>query len=875
MTILIYILLFLVFMFPFLWFYRKYKEKKVEKIIPVLKVDISDFLQEKSLYDIALERWFYITKYQKEKTYSLLSEIEMRVNDLKKDFTYISDTQVLEWIKNFFIFYENFIKIVENINKNYYDKKLQDVGYLFHSLEKYPLDLYQQKAIVTPEKNLLVIAGAGSWKTSTIVWKVQYLTKSLWVHPSEILLISFTSASAKEMNERIEQKLWLSLDVKTFHKLWLDIIKQNGWIKQSIIENNNISDFKTYLSLELIPDIIQKSSELFIDFFHYLLKDNSYDFQFESMESFENYKKWSSNEIQDFSHMSFLWEKLKSNQEVQIANFLFLHGVSYKYEANYAIETANEEYRQYKPDFYLPDYDVYIEHFWIDKNGNVAWFFWSGSKESYQEENQKYSDWMQWKMKLHKENNTKLITTYSYQVFDGNLINELKSQLIKLNIPLKPISKQEIQEKISNKIKTETSIFSTLVLTFLNLYKSNNSDFSELENKQNNIFTTGYKLKKSWIFLKIFKIIFDRYEQFLSENNAIDFHDMINKATEYITSGKVHVPYKYVIIDEFQDIGTGRYKLIKSILESNNAELFCVWDDWQSIYRFSGWDLNIFTKFENFFPYWEKIFINKTYRYPQKVNEVTRNFIMKNKAQINKILESWNLSPQSDVYEIIFYQNEAHKKEILKTLRKQHENIIWIWRTKSDGNICKWIIDYKTVHSAKWLEEDYVVLVNGNSGTTGFPVEIQDSFLLDLVLSESDNFDYSEERRLFYVALTRARNKTFVLTQIWKTSTFVQELANILWVSCTAEKCPKCEAWYIVEKDHYKKWALWCSAYPKCDFTILTFMPFWKHKWTAFSQLPKDYISWMKSTFSQEEHKEVLESIHYEENKVNKKDTIK
>jgi hypothetical protein len=100
-------------------------------------------------------------------------------------------------------------------------------------------------------------------------------------------------------------------------------------------------------------------------------------------------------------------------------------------------------------------------------------------------------------MKLHKENNTKLITTYSYQAFDGNLINELKSQLIKLNIPLKPISKQEIQEKISDKIKTETSIFSTLVLTFLNLYKSNNSDFSDLENKQNKIFSTGYKLKKS------------------------------------------------------------------------------------------------------------------------------------------------------------------------------------------------------------------------------------------------------------------------------------------------------------------------------------------------------------------------------------------
>lgn len=874
MTLLIYIILFLFCMLSFLLFHRRYKEKKVAQFLPSIKLDINDFLKEKAFYDAALEKWFYIDKYQKEKTYSLLSEIDFRIHDTKKYHSYISDTAILESMKNFSIFYRDFPTLIEKINKKYYDITLQKVGYLFSSLEKYPLDLYQQKAIITPEKNLLVIAGAGSGKTSTIVGKVQYLTKSLWVQPSEILLISFTSASAKEMNERIQQKLWLSLDVKTFHKLWLDIINQSWWIKQSIIENNNISDFKTYLSLELIPDIIQKSSELFLDFFHFLLKDNSYEFQFESMESFENYKQGQKKDILEIQNISILWETLKSSQEVQIANFLFLHWILYKYEANYQIGTASEEYRQYKPDFYLPDYDVYIEHFWIDRNGNVPWFFSDGNKKSYQEANQKYQDGIKWKMDLHKEYNTKLITTYSYQAFEGNLISELKTQLLKYNIAFTPIYKKEIQEKISEKIKTETSVFSNLVLTFLNLYKSNNSHFSELENKKNLIFTTQYKLKKSWIFLKIFEIIFKKYEHFLSENNSIDFHDMINKATEYIHSEQVKVPYKYIIIDEFQDIGTGRYKLIKSILEKNNAELFCVWDDWQSIYRFSWWDLNIFTKFEKFFPYWEKIFINKTYRYPQKVNEITRSFIMKNKAQINKILESGNISTENDVYEIIYYTNESHKKEILKNLKEKYKNIIWIGRTKIDGSICNWIMNYKTVHSAKWLEEEYVALVNGNSGTTGFPVEIQDSFLLDLVLSESDNFDYSEERRLFYVALTRAKKKTFILTQTWKTSLFVQELENILWIQNTAEKCPKCSSWYIVEKNHYKKWAFWCSAYPKCDFIILSLMPFWKHKWIAFSKLPKDYISWMKTNFLKEEHKEILASIEYEENKRNKKNTL-
>ncbi len=142
---------------------------------------------------------------------------------------------------------------------------------------------------------------------------------------------------------------------------------------------------------------------------------------------------------------------------------------------------------------------------------------------------------------------------------------------------------------------------------------------------------------------------------------------MINNATDLILSWRIKTPYKYVIIDEFQDIGVWRYKLVKSILDKNDAELFCVWDDWQSIYRFSGWDLNIFTHFDTYFENGEKVFINKTYRYPQKVNEITRDFIMKNKFQINKILESGNKTDSQDVYEIIYYCNDFKKKLFYKS----------------------------------------------------------------------------------------------------------------------------------------------------------------------------------------------------------------
>jgi DNA helicase IV len=491
-------------------------------------------------------------------------------------------------------------------------------------------------------------------------------------------------------------------------------------------------------------------------------------------------------------------------------------------------------------------------------------------KKIYETEKKKYLEGIEWKKELHQKHNTKLVTTYSYEHHENTLFENLKKSLLEHKVVFKTISSEEIKEKISDKIKTESSVFNNLVLTFLSLYKSNNLTLEKITQKQQSIFTTKYKKLKSEVFIKIFSLVIERYKKFLTENNAIDFHDMINNATELIQSESVKTPYKYIIIDEFQDIWLWRYSLIKSILEKNDAQLFCVWDDWQSIYRFTGWDLNIFTQFENYFPYWEKIFINKTYRYPQAVNNITHSFITKNKAQINKILESGNTNTSSDVYRIIYYANESEKQKIVYDLKSQYNNIVWLWRTKSDGNICKDIMDFKTVHSAKWLEEDYVVLLNGNSGTTGFPIEIKDSFLLDLVLSESDGYDYSEERRLFYVALTRAKKKTFILTQIGKKSIFVKELEEILWVKETHENqnreiCPLCKEWILVMSDKYKKWSLTCNLYPACNYAILTTMPFWKYKWESFSQIPDSYLTWLKNEINGDDtKKEIYNSIQYE-----------
>ena len=208
---------------------------------------------------------------------------------------------------------------------------------------------------------------------------------------------------------------------------------------------------------------------------------------------YEDYQKYKGASLDEMENISILWEKMKSAEEVTIANFLFLNSIEYKYESNYIVNTASSEFWQYRPDFFLPEYNIYIEHFWIDKNGNVPKFFWNGTKEDYSTTNKKYKDGIKWKKELHKKYKTHFISTYSYEHYNDILFKNLKQSLLSYGVIFKKISPQELKEKITDKIVTESSIFNSLILTFLSLYKSSNLDIQTLLQRREVIFTTKYK----------------------------------------------------------------------------------------------------------------------------------------------------------------------------------------------------------------------------------------------------------------------------------------------------------------------------------------------------------------------------------------------
>ena len=301
--------------------------------------------------------------------------------------------------------------------------------------------------------------------------------------------------------------------------------------------------------------------------------------------------------------------------------------------------------------------------------------------------------------------------------------------------------------------------------------------------------------KKEKILLTIILNIYLKYDNYLKENNEIDFDDMIIVATKLIKEQKSTWNTRYIIIDEYQDTSQIRFLLVKEILNKTKAKLMVVGDDFQSIYKFTGCDISLFLNFKDYFPTAKIRKIEKTYRNSNELIKIAGTFIMKNKKQLKK-----NLSSDKNLknpIKILKYTNiNKIFLEIIKELSKnKNQKIMILGRNNKDiymlldENIklnsnnqvtvkeYEYLdIIYMTVHKSKGLESDNVIIINLENKTTGFPNKIKDEKITRLVTKIKDTYPYSEERRLFYVALTRTKNKVFLLVPQKNPSIFINEL---------------------------------------------------------------------------------------------------
>lgn len=834
---------------------------KCEKLKKSLQKRLNEIKQFNIDFDKFRNKRKYLSNYA---SFNFKSNYTALFNKLKiTDYKDLPDFQEeIRLIDTFISEYSNFEDLIKVRNNIFVTNELEKVDILLSDVEGKSLDEQQRNAVVVNEDNNLIIAGAGSGKTLTIAGKVQYLIKRLKVNPKEILLISFTRKSADEMAERIQKKMDISLSVKTFHKLGLDIIAESTNEKPSIF---GLSQKEI---LQLLSSFISeaKSNDIYfnnlIDFLAYYLKPYKDIHDFKSDSEHQNYLKEQKLEgykmirrkTRDGVEIKYR-ERFKSQEEVFIANFLFRNNIEYKYEESYQYKTASKKFGQYKPDFYLPEYNIYIEHFGIDENNNVP--DWFKGKEGISAK-QVYNDGIAWKKNEHQFNGTTLVETYSWEQKKGILLSNLQDKLEDKGVEFNPMSDDELWEYIQENTPEDIDKFTQLLNTFLVLFKSNNESISNLlfRSKQEDN-------QRATLFLNLFEPILKNYENYLKENNEIDFSDMINMATTLISNTQFSSPFKYIIIDEFQDISQSRYHLIKALLDQKpNTKLFCVGDDWQSIYRFAGSDIGVFTGFSEYFETstisgfkrkTNKSYIEHTYRFDNKLIDLSSNFILKNPNQIEKSLKS---NKQSKLNPLTIHKyndaerngNEANKvlNKALDLINKKEKDkkvsILLLGRYDFEKRIIddsqhiskqynklynrndyifkenhNHQINFLTVHTSKGLEADYIIILNGNSGTYGFPSKISDDPLLNFLLSKADQFPNGEERRLFYVAMTRAKKHVHILTSYEYPSKFVTEIeAN---EPITSLKCGWCDNGKLIERKGPYGYFYACNNFHYCNYT--------------------------------------------------------
>ncbi|MBD1398820.1 UvrD-helicase domain-containing protein [Pontibacter sp. JH31] len=752
-------------------------------------------------------------------------------------------------MKKFLDYYKNAQINRSKHNAAFVKQELNTYKDFFDTAAGKPLDLQQRTAIVEDEDANLVIAGAGSGKTMTIVGKVKYLVERYKTDPENILLISFTRKSAVTLASRLKAE---GVIAKTFHSLGIDVIKQVEEKRPSIFEEQQFKPFikKTFIELIEQEEYLASVTDYFTNF----LKPVKNQFDFKNQGEYiqyikdQNFRTYKAHTTSNNGRTTHRMEIVKSIEECRIANFLLFNGINYEYEYPYEFETATSDKRQYKPDFTIlqDGKRVYLEHQAISRDNSVPPFF-AKRDETQEQANQKYWSKINWQRDVHKQNRTRMIETYSYEMFDGTWVDSLTEKLQDAGIKLSPKSLQEIWAIINYTAGEEVDGFITLFQTFITLMKSNNYTISDLVERNGSV-KDEMLAERNRRFIQIIKPILERYEAYLAERQVIDFSDMINRATDYIAAGAYQKKFDYIIIDEFQDISIGRYKLIKELRDTNpGCRLFCVGDDWQSIYRFTGSDITLFKDFERYFGYCIKSKIETTYRFCNPLINLSSEFILKNDSQTAKSLRpafpdkmtNYNLvyAPSGDQGDAIALKNifdelqskhvDLDKKSIfilgrysfdLRRLEEKNSafNIkrnISVTEVEAGHEFRREadIVDYSpigrpkvkaeflTVHKSKGLEADIVIIINCNSGRHGFPSEMSDDQVLNLLLSDADQYENGEERRLFYVAMTRARERVYFVADETYKSKFITEL-EAGKKDKKVKKCPDCKTADLVVK---------------------------------------------------------------------------
>ena len=691
-------------------------------------------------------------------------------------------------------------------NLEFTEKETATVKATTDDLVAHRLTDEQANAIATDEDTTLVLAGAGTGKTSVITGKIAHLVRNQGVPPGSILALAFNRDAANEIRDRLAEDL-KGAQVSTFHSFAIRVTGEatgeaptvSKLATDDIAYGRAIDEILSELMMddEIAPAVIVLLTSEYAEY--------TAPFRFTSYKAYREY-------VRTTEPRSLNGELVKSMEELTIANFLAMNGVAYEYEKDYRFPTATREHRQYQPDFYLPDYDVYIEHFAVDEQGNPP------------EEWTDYADGMRWKRVLHGQNNTKLIETCSWERTKDILLYNLERKLRDHGVCFHQMSKEEMIQRLS---RTRIRRLARLIGTFLNHVKSSDLTDTEIVSRAQR----QDDQSRTKRFVEVARAARKRYEARLLAERTKDFHDLINEATGLIEKGEWQSPFTYVLIDEFQDISNGRMNLAK-VLKKQGVAYFLVGDDWQSIYRFAGSYVGLIHQCDQHLGHTQRINLTHTFRFGDGIAKPSSGFIQQNPEQTKRNLLT-NGKCEDNGITVIANESVAEGltqalKEIERVRVTPQESVKVLGRYRRSVNTLREQtkrvypkIEFSTIHRTKGLEADHVVVMDLNDDRHyGFPSQMEDDPLLGIVMPpmHGEPFPFAEERRLFYVALTRARKGVYLITDPDRPSVFIRELTRdypqINQQGSIRLKCTGCRIGSMIPSQTGDN--LRCTNYPVC-----------------------------------------------------------
>lgn len=662
------------------------------------------------------------------------------------------------------------------------------------------LNEHQKKAVKSKTSRLLVLAGAGSGKTQTLLQKIVYLVEEEGVKSSDILAITFTRNAANEMIDRLVQGAdpsgryaeiinskalsagakdiqrrsfkkqfpWIDrLSIMTFHGFCYQLLKNYGVNEfdnrfkvitndsaDSNAGNKNICPETAYdMMHKLLIERCEKDKNFLLDLKRYIL-----DYFTDKVHIPKNYTYDYGNK--NYTCLNGI--KVRSKSEQFIADWFFRRNIRFVYEPEIKIKDFS-----FRPDFYLPDADIYIEHV-----SNL-------SSPMHNKEAQ------------FKKGNVLYVKTFEHQTKDSALFSLVLDKIVKNRLPhyesqSAAISYLEAFKAYQYPVKD----FIRQVLRVNDMMKAENVDFQA-------VFHRAGKDQHERVrdFYKLAKPLLKDYKKYCINKSYLDFNDLITTSISLFKNNKdiarhYRNRFNYILVDEFQDVNNLQVELLKLLLTSRN-KLFCVGDDWQSIYGFRGSNPEYILNFETHFKNAGIIKLNLNYRSTQNIVEAGNEVIRKNKYRVDKQMTAIKKSARK----IVVYSGndlaenvEYATKEVKKLLKEGYagDDILFLYRRskmfseyRNRFRREKIRIQAKTIHAAKGLEAKIVFIVGLKEGYGGFPDIWLKDRLFQVIKKANHDLLLEEERRLFYVAVTRARDELYLLAEKGNESSFIAEIPKI------------------------------------------------------------------------------------------------